>query len=142
MDMNHPARKPSGFSAVELMVVLVVMGILVAIGFPTMSGFIRSARITGAQQTLSGDIHDASALATAQRRTYRILLTSSSYKIQKVSPLTTIQTRQMPPGVTAAATDTPTFFAWGLAKPVTLTLTDSHGTTTLRLLANGRLANN
>ena len=142
MSMSKPARMPNGFSAIELMVVLVVLGILVAIGFPSMSAYMRSARISGAQQMLSGDIHDAAAIATAQRRTYRLLITSTSYKVQKVSPVTTIQTRQMPPGVTIAATDTPTFFAWGLARPVTLTLTNSKGSQTVRLLANGRLANN
>lgn len=140
--MRATARQRNGFSAVELMIVLVVSGILFAIAFPAMSRLLRTTRLAGASRTLESDIHDAVAIANAQRTDYQIVFSSSSYVIRQASPVNIIQTRQLPTGVTCAATDTARFFAWGLAKPVTITMTNMNGSQTLRILANGRVAYN
>ncbi|MGH7741693.1 MAG: pilus assembly FimT family protein [Candidatus Eiseniibacteriota bacterium] len=140
--MRKTAQLKNGFSAVELMVVLIVAGILFAIGFPAMSTYMKTAKLNGAARMLEGDIHNAVGLANAQRRTYMIVFTAGSYVLEKVSPLTTIQSRTMPTGVTCAASDTAMFYAWGLADPITITVTNSHGTQFLRILANGSVRYN
>jgi prepilin-type N-terminal cleavage/methylation domain-containing protein len=140
--MAHPTQKRNGFSLTELMVVLAVASILFAIAYPSMSRYQRTVRLSGAARVLEGDIHNAASIANAQRTTYQIVFQAGSYVVQQASPVNAIQTRQMPPGVTCAATDTARFFAWGLASPVTVTMTNSNGSTTLRILANGRVAYN
>ena len=138
--MRKTTQLRNGFTAVELMVVLIVAGILFAISYPAMSRMIRDSKLVGAARTLEGDIHNAVSIANTQRTTYQIVFSSGSYVIQKASPVNVIQTRQMPNGVTCAATDTARFFAWGLASPVTITMTNQNGSQTMRILANGRVA--
>jgi Tfp pilus assembly protein FimT len=126
-----------------MMVVVAVMSILFAIGFPAMSRLNRTMKLDGAARTLEGDIHNAVAIASAQRTTYQIVwLSTTSYAVRQVSPVNVIQTRQMPPGVTIAASDTARFFAWGLASPVTVTVANTDGSKALRILANGRVQYN
>jgi prepilin-type N-terminal cleavage/methylation domain-containing protein len=135
----HP-HKSNGFSLIELMIVVVVFGMLIAIAIPTMSGYLRSNRRVGAAHTLEADFHYAHTLAHEQGRTYQILFQPGSYTISQVSPFVTIRTRRMPLGVACAASDTAKFYAWGLTDPVTVTLTNAGHADTLRLAANGSVS--
>ena len=140
--MAPATQKRNGFSLTELMVVVAVAGILFAIAYPSMSHYQRTIKLSGAARMLEGDIHNAISIANAQRTTYQIVFQSGSYVIRQASAVNALQTRQMPPGVSCAATDTARFFAWGLASPVTVTMTNSNGSKTVRILANGRVAYN
>jgi len=140
MKTATPTR--NGFSALELMVVLIVAGILFLIAYPSMSHLMRTERLSGAARVLEGDIHNGVALAGAQRATYQIVFSAGSYVLRQASPVANVQTRTMPTGVTCASTDTARFFAWGLASPVTITLTNTAGKQTLRILSNGRVQYN
>jgi prepilin-type N-terminal cleavage/methylation domain-containing protein len=141
--MSHTDQRRNGFSLIEMMVVVAVMSILFAIGFPAMSRLNRTVKLDGAARTLEGDIHNAVAIANAQRTSYQIVwLSTTSYAVRQASPVNVIQTRQLPPGVTVAASDTARFFAWGLATPVTVTLSNTDGSKALRILANGRVQYN
>ena len=141
--MSLSNMRRNGFSALELMVVLVVAGLLFAIGFPAMARMDRTMKLSGAARTLEADIHQAVSTANMRRTTYQIVwLSTTSYAIRQASPVTVIETRTLPAGVTVAATDTARFFAWGLASPTTVTLTNPDGSTSLRILANGRVQYN
>lgn len=141
--MSRSNLRRNGFSALELMVVLVVAGILFAVAFPAVSRMNRTMKLSGTARMLEGDIHQAVATANTRRTTYQIVwLSTTSYAIQQASPVTVIQTRTLPPGVTIAATDTARFFAWGLASPVTVTVTNQDGSKSLRIMVNGRVQYN
>ena len=137
--MGVHARKSNGFSLVELMVVMIVFGLLIAIAVPSMIGYLRSSRRVGAAHTLEADFHYAHSLAHEQGKTYQILFQPDSYAISQVSPLVTIRTRMMPRGVACTASDTAKFYAWGLTKPVTITMAGVSHSDTLRLSANGNV---
>lgn len=137
--MRMHSEKQTGFSLVELMVAVLVFGLLVAIAIPSVSGYMRTSRMSGASTKLQSDLRFAVSNASSQRTTYQILFQSGSYTLSRVSPATTIFTRQMPQGVACTASDTAKFFAWGLTKPVTVTMTDSHGSQTVQLLSNGNI---
>lgn len=135
----HP-HKSKGFSLIELMIVVVVFGMLIAIAVPTMSGYLRSNRRVGAAHTLEADFHYTHSLAHEQGKTYQILFQPGSYAIAQVSPFVTIRTRVMPVGVACTASDTAKFYAWGLTDPVMITMTDASHSDTLRLSANGNVS--
>ena len=135
----HP-HKANGFSLVELMVVVVVFGLLIAVAVPSTLGYLRSTRRVGAAHTLEADFHYAHSLAHKQGKTYEILFQPGSYVVAQVSPFTTILTRVMPRGVACTASDTAKFYAWGLTDPVTITMADASHSDTLRLSANGNVS--
>jgi prepilin-type N-terminal cleavage/methylation domain-containing protein len=57
----------SGFTLLELMVVLVIAGILVGVGIPAMGNFIRNARMTSAANDVMAALHYARSEAIKRR---------------------------------------------------------------------------
>ncbi len=134
---RHDAR---GFSLLELVIVIGIMGLLMAISVPGISGYVRSVRVTGAAKTLAADLRYAHTLAGAQRRTHAVTFGANSYSLLRMSPLATVRTRALPQGVACAASDTAKFFAWGLTTPSTITISGHGRTSVLRLSANGSVS--
>ena len=137
--MRAQVRNQDGFTLMELMIVVGVFGLLIAISAPSIGGYLRSSRLAGATNTLEADCHYARSLANAQRKSYAVIFTAGSYSVAQVSPLVRVLTRQLPSGVTCAATDTATFYAWGLTDPVTITMSQGSTSRVARVSANGRI---
>lgn len=70
-------RAQTGFTLLELMLVVVLAGILLGIGVPAMGNFIRNARITGAANDVMVGLHFARSEAI-KRRVPVTLCTSAS----------------------------------------------------------------
>jgi prepilin-type N-terminal cleavage/methylation domain-containing protein len=134
-----PYTHNRGFSLIEVMVVVGLVGLLLAATIPGMSAYLRSSRFRGAVNTLAADFHQARSLSTSERRTYEIRFTSGGYSVIQTASADTLHRRTMPPGVTCAASGTATFFPWGLSTPVDVTVSCSGGGTSrvLSLAANG-----
>jgi type IV fimbrial biogenesis protein FimT len=60
-------KAQSGFTLLELMLVVTVAGVLLAFGIPTMGNFFRNARITGAANDVMGGLHFARSEAIKRR---------------------------------------------------------------------------
>ncbi|MEX0744908.1 MAG: GspH/FimT family protein [Phycisphaeraceae bacterium] len=60
-------RAQSGFTLLELMLVVVLAGLLLGIGVPAMGSFIRNARITGAANDVMAALHFARSEAIKRR---------------------------------------------------------------------------
>ncbi|MEX1993362.1 MAG: GspH/FimT family pseudopilin [Steroidobacteraceae bacterium] len=58
----------SGFTLLELMLVITIAGLLLAFGFPAMGNFIRNARITGAANDVMAALHFTRSEAVKRRR--------------------------------------------------------------------------
>jgi Tfp pilus assembly protein FimT len=134
--LNH-----NGFTLVELAGILVVMGILLAIAVPSISSFMRSARLAGSSNELVGDIEFTRSLATSTRRTYHIEFEDTQYKIVETATNRTVRTSSLPAGISCSATANPSFYPWGLVDPVTITLEGGSRQLDLGLSANGRVCN-
>lgn len=122
-----------------MLVVLCLIGLVLAMGIPATTKFVRSNQLAGATNTLMADIYYARSLASMRRKTYEIRFTSNAYTIAQVSPALTIKSCPLPPGVTCAATDTATFFAWGLSVPIAVTVKGSGDSTLVQVGANGNV---
>ncbi len=67
-------KKLSGFTLIELMVVIVILGILVGIGIPTSRRFLPRARLRGANQALTSDLMLARQKALSENAPYVVRL--------------------------------------------------------------------
>jgi prepilin-type N-terminal cleavage/methylation domain-containing protein len=135
--MSNRFSNTRGFTLLELMSVVVVMGLLVAFSLPAISHYLRSTRVAGASNTLLADLRYGRSLANMQRSTYRIVFASNGYTLSRVSPSNVVLRRTMQRGVTCAASDTAIFYPWGLTDPITVRMYAPRDTSTLVLGANG-----
>jgi prepilin-type N-terminal cleavage/methylation domain-containing protein len=133
---DHRAK---GFSLVEMSVLMVVFGIMAAITVAGTSQLVRSSQLSGTTNTLLADMRYARTLATTECSEFQIRFAASGYSIVRVSPLRTAVNRTCPRGVTLAASDTASFYAWGLVSPVTVTINGGPGTNVVQLAASGNI---
>lgn len=135
--MSRLLREDHGFSLVEMVVTVAVMGLLLAAGLPMASRYSRSSQLRGAVSTLVMDLHQTRSLATMQRRTLQVVVEPDGYVIEQVSSATTLRARTLPRGIQFSGPDTLTFFAWGLTDPADLTLSGAERSRIVHLAANG-----
>ncbi len=69
----------SGFSVIEMMVVIGIIAIVLAIALPAYSGWHARSAATNAANTLLGHLKQARALAVADNRNVSVTFTSTSY---------------------------------------------------------------
>jgi prepilin-type N-terminal cleavage/methylation domain-containing protein len=134
------SQRERGFTLLELMMVVALMGAILAMTIPGITSLVRSSRVTGAANTLAADFHYGRMLANQRKQTFVVLFAGGGYRMFRPSTSDTILKRNLPSGMTCSATDTATFYAWGLTDPVTVTLTESGHTSVLRLAANGSVS--
>jgi prepilin-type N-terminal cleavage/methylation domain-containing protein len=133
---DHRAR---GFTLVELSALMVVFGIMAAIAVAGTVNLVRSNRLIGTTNTLLADVRYARTLATTECSEFQIRFDPGGYSIVRVSPLRTAVSRTCPPGVSFVATDTASFYAWGLVSPVTVTINGCSGSNVVQLAASGNV---
>jgi len=144
--MSRSHRSMAGFTLVEMMIVIGVLGLLIMIAVPSIVGFQRTARLTGAANTLASDLRFTRSLASAQRTTYQITFSPTFYTVTRVAPATTVRTRSIPKGIKLTATNNATFYPWGLAAAATVTFADTlsnnsaRGPQVVRLGSNGSVS--
>jgi type IV fimbrial biogenesis protein FimT len=72
----HPKRRNSGFTIIELMVALVVLGIVIALGVPSLRDFLVSNRLTGDINSFVGLVNYARSEAIT--RNQRVIICPKS----------------------------------------------------------------
>jgi Tfp pilus assembly protein FimT len=135
MRRDHKA----GFTLIEMCMLIAVLGTVLTIAVVGTSRMIRSSRLSGAANVMVADVRYARMLATSQGRNFEIRFRPAGYSVVRVTPLATILSRTCPSGVTCSASDTATFYAWGLTAPVTITLAATEGSKVIQLGANGSI---
>lgn len=78
-------RGASGFSLVELIITLVLLGIVMAIAVPSYRGWVDNSNLKGAGRMISSDFYDTRGRAMAENRAYTITYNpdpTNTYRIQ------------------------------------------------------------
>ena len=87
-------RKNAGFSLIELMVSVVVLGILASIAVPSFQAWIRNTQIRNAAESIANGLQRARAEAVSRNtNTSFVMGTDSSWTISVVNPASTIDQR-------------------------------------------------
>lgn len=94
------AGRTSGFSMLEMLIVLIIIAILVGIVIPKISRLIRHERVNRAAQVLVQDLQNGFAMAGRQRAPVRLTFTptTKTYIFTDRSSGTVLQTRVMSTG--------------------------------------------
>ena len=71
---NTVNRKMSGFTAVELMIVLSIMGIMLVLAAPSFVQFTRNSRIKSGSQMVVSALRTARSYAITKRKNHRVII--------------------------------------------------------------------
>jgi Tfp pilus assembly protein FimT len=137
MRRTRRIRTNAGFTLVETMVIVAVIGILAGLTIPAFMNYLQRQKVQGARNELMADIAYARSLAIARRTTFRIVFTDNAYTIVQPGPDTVMRSKDAPAGVTFNADVNPNFYAHGLADAANIALTGSRSTSNVTLLPNG-----
>jgi type II secretion system protein H len=86
-------RKTSGFTLLELLVVIAMIGVIGSVGFVNLSGLKRSQDLDQASATLSQQIQRARAQSMVTSSTWRVRITDSdSYVVERDTSSTSTPT--------------------------------------------------
>ncbi len=133
------SQRCTGFTLVELTIIVLVIGFLAAITIPSFRQFSERSRVDGTAQELIMDIQYARFLAVSRNRTYQIQFQADSYQVVELNSGTVMRTKNVPNRVALLASGNPRFRSWGRADPVNITVTGSSNSRTLTVLATGNV---
>jgi prepilin-type N-terminal cleavage/methylation domain-containing protein len=122
MNFKNRRHTYAGYTLVEMMIVVSVIGILAVMTIPAFSGYLKRTRLDGSRNELMVDMYFARSVAISQHRTIQILFDDNQYRIVDTTDGSVLRTRPAPDGMTFAASANPNFYAWGLADASDVTL--------------------
>ncbi len=133
-------RKHAGFTLMELMVIVVLIGIAAAVVVPNFAGSMRAARSDRAAIELQADLHWAISRARATGRSLRVVFSGSGYEIRDAADSTQVLRQQnYGDAATFASSNNPLIMPWGMVQPGQIYIEGSNGLKQLDLLPTGQL---
>jgi len=126
-----------GFTLVELMVLIGIIGLLAAIGVPTFGGFLRANRIDTTADRLTADLALARSIAVSQGRIIRFTCDPAGYSIDDPVSGRNYRDRTFDGDVELLETETVDFFPWGSATTMALTLDNGEQQLQVQVLPTG-----
>ena len=136
---THQPLCQAGFTMVEIIVVVLVIGIVLGIGVPSFRQFNERSRVDGAMQELVMDIQYARSLAVSRNRSYQIQFAANGYQIIDLVSGSIMRDKTMPNRVGVAASGNPRFRSFGRTDPVNITVTGTHNLRTIAVMATGNV---
>ena len=135
--MNRLPVSDRGFTLVELMVLIGIVGLLAAIAVPSFNGYMRANRIDTTADQISSDLALARSLAVSQGRVIRFNGTAAGYTITDTSDGRVVRNRTFDGAVELLADVTINFFPWGASSTATLDLDNGCENRQLQVLPTG-----
>lgn len=126
-----------GFSLVEIMVILTVVGLMASIAAPPMFRYLQSNELQTNSDRLAADLQYARSLAVANGMVLRFTATTDGYTLTDPVNGTVIRDQDFKAGLNLAAAATADFFPWGMANATVFNLSNGAGARQINLLPTG-----
>ena len=126
-----------GFTIVETMIVIVLVGLLTAMVGPPMYGYLQAHRLQSGTDRLVADISYARAQATSRSRVLRISTTVNSYTITDPSDGAVLRQQNLDQGIVLAVAQQADFYPWGMADASVFNISNMTGANQISLLPTG-----
>lgn len=127
----------AGFTLVEIMIVILIVGMLAALVGPPMFGYLQSQRLQTNTDRLVTDLQFARSQSIATGNVLRIDATENGYRIIDTSDGTVLRQHAFDPGVGLAAAGQADFFPWGTSDNTNFDLSNTKGAKQINLLPTG-----
>ncbi len=127
----------AGFTLVEAMIIVVLVGVLVAMVGPPMYGYLQSQRLKTNTDRMVADLQFARSQAIARGSVLRIATTANGYTITDTGDGTILMQQTFDPGVQLGMVQQANFFPWGMAEDTDFNITNTKGTKQVQLLPTG-----
>jgi len=135
--MDRQRDNTAGFTLVELMVIIGIVGLIAAIGVPSFNGYMRANRVDTTADRIAADMALARSLAVSQGQVFRFAGDEDGYEITVPSSGRVIQERVFDGAVSLTADVTVNFYPWGSADAATLTLDNGNEMRLIQVLPTG-----
>ena len=142
----------SGFTLIEMMVVIAVLAIVAAIAIPNFMSLLPGMRLNGAARQVMGDLMAARMNAVKQNNRFRVFFNNpgtNQYQIlddddndgsaDTGEEITTKNIQDNYYDVTFSSTTNPIFYPRGTAYGTTVTVTNSSGSKDVKVAITGRV---
>lgn len=126
-----------GYTLVELMVMLGLIGLLISISVPSIQGYIRANRLDVSCDELTSDLALTRSLAVARGRILLFSATTAGYTITDPGTGVLIRGRTFSGDVSLGSAAQANFFPWGAADATILDLGNGCQTRTVNILPTG-----
>jgi type IV fimbrial biogenesis protein FimT len=150
MQDGYLMKQARAFTAIELVTVLSIVGVLAAATIPSVVSQMPRYRLHGAARQIMGDLMRARMQAVSQKNEFKVFLPNNhEYRIlddddndgtaDTGEQSETKDIQALYRDVTLSWTAGPTFFPRGSASPATITVTNSSGSKDIKIHITGRV---
>lgn len=125
---NFPHKRPdaTGFSLVEMMIVVLLIGIISTVAAPGMFRYLQSTRLQTNTDQLAADLQYARSAAVAKGMILQFASTETGYILSIPANGTILKSRNFDDGLQLAVAQNTFFFPWGMADATIYTMS-GHG---------------
>jgi len=135
--MPDPARGRGGFTLVEMMVVIGIVGILATISAPPIFRYMESSRLQTNTDRMAADLQYARSLSISNSQILRFTTTLAGYKLTNPNTGDVIRERAFDHNMVLGAAQSSDFYPWGMADAKIFNISNHSGARQINLLPTG-----
>ncbi len=132
-----PMRGRTGFTLVEMMVLVGIFGLVVALAIPNVASYVRSNQLDTSVDRMAADLNLARTMSITNGRIFRLTTTEAGYRLVDTFSGEVLRDRSFDGDVALEAADSAQFFPWGMADAKVFNLSSRVGDRSINLLPTG-----